>query len=100
MGVIVRKNGEKFDATYTEDTFLTALTMIDGKYNTNGTLTKTTGEVITGNFVYGITTVAVLKQNGEEYTGELLSGKYHGKGRLKDSNGYYYEGIFKDGSFQ
>jgi HEAT repeat protein len=41
----------------------------------------------------------VLSVNQGDYTGDIKSGRYHGRGQLKYPNGEYYIGDFADGVF-
>lgn len=63
----------------------------------HGIFTWDKDSVMSGEFKNKELVKGVIKIKGTEYDGELQNRKPHGKGTIKHSDGYSYEGEFKDG---
>ena len=82
MGILTKRSGENYEGKFPLNSYLNALTMIEGKYNGEGTLIMNDGEKKEGRFENGILALGAISQNNEDYFGELSEGKYHGTGKL------------------
>lgn len=83
---VVESNGNKYQGW-----------IVAGKYDGNGTLQTTDGQIYQGSFSKGTMVSGTwLDGNGNRYVGQLNNWKRHGEGKQVWSNGLVYEGTWEN----